>query len=84
MAVRTTVVRSLAYHGRHRPICQWIRDRVIAKSAVSEEPVYTSMEAYYWRTLEQHCRKATYQNCFIILVGNRIPILRRPAPWQMV
>jgi hypothetical protein len=41
---RSTVVRPLVYRGRHSAICQWIRGRVIGKSAGSGEPVFTSID----------------------------------------
>jgi hypothetical protein len=40
LAVRATVMRPLAYRGRHSTICQWITSLVIAKSAGSGEPVF--------------------------------------------
>jgi hypothetical protein len=40
LAVRATVVRPLAYHGRHSAKCKWTKGRVIAKSAGSGEPVF--------------------------------------------
>jgi hypothetical protein len=47
LAVSATVARPLAYHGHHSAICQWIRGRVIAKSAGSGEPVFTSIDDLY-------------------------------------
>jgi hypothetical protein len=44
LAVCAMVVRPLAYFARHSMICQWIRGGVIAKSAGSGEPVFSSMD----------------------------------------
>jgi hypothetical protein len=39
LAVCAMVVRLLEYPGRHKALCQWIRGRIIAKSAGSGEPI---------------------------------------------
>jgi hypothetical protein len=61
LAVRATVVRPSAYCSRHSAIYQWISGRVIAKSAGSGEPVFTSMDALQYCTDRIALRQAIFK-----------------------